>query len=102
VSRLTHLVLVRPKPGVGVEDFAEVERAFAAMVGVIDGLEEVRCGPNVSPEGLNRDFAWAAVMRLRDVDARDGYLPHEAHSAAAAKLQPVASEVLVFDLASAW
>lgn len=99
---ITHMVLVRPLTGVSPADFAAAEAAFLAMPAAIDGLEEVRCGANVSTEKLGRGFTWAAVMRLRNAAARDAYLPHQAHGAAAEKLKPLAADVLVFDLEGAW
>lgn len=60
---------------------------------------DVTHGPSVSPEGLEGGYEWGLVVTFVDADARDGYLPHEAHAPASALIGEWSERLVVFDVA---
>lgn len=99
---IEHMVLVRVRPDATADAVTETFAALAALVGVVPGLERFRGGANVSPEGLARGYTHGLVMTFTDAAARDGYIKHPAHIAAARKLLRIAegavAGVLVVDV----
>lgn len=96
---LRHLVLLKFKPGAGAAAIDAVVRAFHALQQQIDGVQAIESGTDASPEGLARGYTHAVMVTFSDAAARDAYLPHPAHQAFVAALQPLLDEVLVIDYA---
>jgi quinol monooxygenase YgiN len=94
---LRHLVLLRFKADASAEGVAGIERAFVALREQIDGVRDLECGTDVSPEGLAKGFTHAFLLTFDDVAARDAYLPHPMHQAFVAQLKPLLDDVLVID-----
>lgn len=95
---MLHVVLIQPRPGADAERIDGLWRALRDLRDVIPGIEDVDCGPNTSPEGLEQGYALGFVVRFADAAARDRYLPHPAHVAVVPLVREVAERVLVFDL----
>jgi len=99
---IRHCVFVRLRPDLGEEERRGVFDGLAALRGRIDGIEAVRHGPNVSPEGLGRGYDYGFIMDFRDAAARDAYIVHPDHKAAGARLREACEGgrdgILVFDL----
>lgn len=99
---IRHCVFVKFRADVPSEERQAIYDELRALVGPIDGLLAASFGPNVSPEGLSRGFADGFIMDFRDLAARDAYLPHPLHQAAAFRLVAAAEGgvdgILVFDL----
>ncbi len=51
-----HVVLFKFKDDAPKEEVANVEKAFAALKGKIDLIQDYEWGTNVSPEGLDNGF----------------------------------------------
>lgn len=81
-----HIVLVKFKAEVTAIEKTVIWDRLAALSAVIDGIESMVFGVNVSPEGLARGYNDGFVMVFRDADARDIYLEHPAHKTAGAGL----------------
>lgn len=96
-SLLRHAVFFSFKESATPEQIAEVQRAFSALPGQIDGIVDYEWGTNNSPEGLNKGFTHAFFVTFADEDARAAYLPHPAHKAFGQTLQPVLNDVFVVD-----
>lgn len=94
---IRHLVLLRFKPEATAPQVAAIVDAFAALREQIGGVRTLEHGTDVSPEGLARGYTHAFLLSFDDAAARDAYLPHPAHQAFVAQLQPALAEVLVFD-----
>ena len=97
---LRHLVLLKFKPAAAPAQVEAVVRAFHALPAQIDAVRGFESGTDVSPEGLAKGFTHAFLLTFADAESRDAYLPHPAHRAFVALLQPVLADVLVFDYES--
>ena len=95
---MLHVVLMQPRSHVDAARVEDLWQALRGLAAVIPGIEDVSCGPNTSPEGLEQGFTLGFVVRFTDAAARDGYVPHPAHVAVIPLVQAVAERVLVFDL----
>jgi hypothetical protein len=96
---IRHLVLLRFANDTPAATRRDIEAAFAALPQQIDGITAFEWGTDVSPEGLAKGFTHAFAVTFADAAARDAYLPHPAHQAFVARLQPCLADVLVFDYA---
>lgn len=56
---ITHIVLLRPREDASEASLAALGDEVRALADVIPGIEEVRFGPGVSPEGLQDGQRWA-------------------------------------------
>lgn len=101
---IEHMVFVRVKADAPPRVIAEVFDGLAALKGVVPGLTRFASGPNNSSEGLSRGYTHGFVVTFTDKAARDAYLPHPAHVAAAQKLLAITDGgvdgVLVLDIES--
>lgn len=98
---IRHLVLLKFKPDVEVGRIAGIVQAFVALRGQIELVRDLEWGTDVSPEGLAKGFTHAFLLSFADAAGRDAYLPHPAHQAFVAQLQPLLADVLVIDYESA-
>lgn len=94
---LRHLVLLKFKDGAAPAEVEAIVQAFVALRESIDVVRSLEWGTDVSPEGLAKGFTHAFLLSFADAAARDAYLPHPAHQAFVARLQPLLADVLVID-----
>jgi quinol monooxygenase YgiN len=92
-----HIVLIRFTDDASSTKVDELSKGFAALASLVPGITGFEAGQNTSPEGLNRGFTHAFVMRFVDPAARDAYLPHAHHQAFVERLKPCLADVLVID-----
>lgn len=97
---LRHLVLLKFKSDTSPATIAEITAAFHALRTAIDTVRGLESGTDVSPEGLAKDYTHAFLLTFDDAAGRDHYLPHPAHQAFVAQLQPLLEDVLVLDYAT--
>ena len=99
---IEHIVFVKVKAQTAVAAVAEVFEALAGLKGLVPGITRFAGGANISPEGLSRGYTHGFVVTFKDKAARDAYLPHPDHVAAAQKLLAIADGgvegVLVLDI----
>ncbi len=95
---MLHVVLMRPRPDVDAAQVDDLWHALRSLAHEIRGIEDMSCGENASPEGLDQGYTLGFVVRFTDAAARDAYLPHPAHVAVIPLVQAVAEQVLVFDV----
>jgi hypothetical protein len=86
---VTHCVFLKIRPDAAPAVVEAGFQALAALMGQVEGLTGYRWGPNVSSEGLSRGYTHGFVMTFDTPAARDAYLPHPGHQAAAAQLVAV-------------
>lgn len=97
---LRHLVLLKFKSDTSPATIAEITAAFHALRTAIDTVRGLESGTDVSPEGLAKGYTHAFLLTFDDAAGRDHYLPHPAHQAFVAQLQPLLEDVLVLDYAT--
>jgi len=97
VSLIRHVVLFRWKDGTPSSKVREIEDGFRGLPGKIAEIADFEWGTDVSPEGLSEGFTHCFLVTFRDAKARDAYLPHPAHQAFVALLEPHLDKALVVD-----
>ena len=94
---LRHVVLFKFKPDATPQQIDEIVAGFQALPKKIDGITAFEWGTNNSPEGLAEGYTHCFVVSFRDAQARDAYLPHQAHKDFVAILRPRLDKVFVVD-----
>ena len=91
---LRHVVLFKFKEGTPAADIKKVEDAFRALPSKIKEIKSLEWGTNNSPEGLNQGYTHCFFLTFSSEQDRAVYLPHPAHKAFGAVLQPYLDKVL--------
>ncbi len=94
---LRHVVLFGFKATATAKQIQAVERAFAALPAQIDIIQAFEWGADVSVENLSAGYTHCFLVSFASTADRDAYLPHPAHQAFGALVQPYVGQVLVFD-----
>jgi quinol monooxygenase YgiN len=94
---LRHLVLLKFKADATPNQVDAVVQAFRALREHVHAVRGLEWGTDVSPEGLAKGFTHAFLLSFDTAAGRDVYLPHPAHQAFVAQLQPLLADVLVID-----
>lgn len=94
---LRHVVLFKFKDSSSIADIQKVEDAFRALPSKIKQIKSFEWGINNSPEELNQGFTHCFTLGFVSEKDRAIYLPHPAHVAFGATLQPILDKVLVID-----
>lgn len=96
-QQLRHVVLFKFKETATTKDIQKVEKAFTALPSEIKEIKDFEWGINNSPEGLEKGFTHCFTLTFDSEAGRAIYLPHPAHKAFGAVLQPYLEDVLVID-----
>jgi len=94
---LRHVVLFKFKDTATPADIQKVEEAFKDLPDIIREVKAFEWGKNNSPEKLNQGFTHCFFVSFSSEKDRDNYLPHPAHKAFVALLNPYLDKALVFD-----
>ena len=94
---LRHVVLFKFKDSSSIADIKKVEDAFRALPLKIKQIKFFEWGINNSPEELSQGFTHCFTLGFLSEKDRAVYLPHPAHKAFGAALQPILDKVLVID-----
>jgi len=97
MQRLRHVVMFGFTDGTTPEQLDEIVARFAALKGLIEGIDSFEWGTNVSPEGLNQGLTHCFVLTFATEAARDAYLPHPEHMAFVEFIKPFVTTVTVVD-----
>lgn len=92
-----HIVLFKFKDGAPAAEIEKVEKAFAALKGKIDLIQDFEWGTNVSPEGKADGFTHCFFVTFKSKADLEKYLPHPEHKKFGAALKGVIDKVLVVD-----
>ena len=92
-----HVVLFKFKDDAPPAEVEKVEKAFGALKGKIDLIQDYEWGENVSPEGLDNGFTHCFFVTFKNKADLEKYLPHKDHQAFVSLLKPVLDKVLVVD-----
>lgn len=93
---VVHIVLAKLKSAATPEQVNRAVAALQALPGKIPGLQELSCGPNVSPARA-QGYGFGLVARFSGRAELAAYGPHPEHQAAAALLREVADDLVVVD-----
>ena len=96
-SLLRHAVFFAFKEGITQVQIDSVQQAFSALPEQIAEIKDYEWGVNNSPENLNKGFTHAFFVTFASEADRAAYLPHPAHQAFVAVLQPHLKDVFVVD-----
>jgi len=94
---IRHVVLLRFKDEASAAQRSELALAFAGLKRDIAQITAMEWGVNASAEGLDKGYTHCFVASFAGTAERDAYLPHPAHQAFVAQLQPWLADVLVVD-----
>jgi hypothetical protein len=95
---IEHIVLLKLKDGVTKEQTKALMNGLNNLKKVISGMNDVSGGYNNSPEGKANGFNFAFIVRFKDAESRDGYVPHPEHVKLAQTLvRPIVDDVIVID-----
>lgn len=92
-----HIVFFKFKDGAAASEVEKVEKAFVALKGKIDGIQEFEWGTNVSPEGKAQGFTHCFFVTFKTKADLEAYLPHPEHKKFGTSLGGLVDKVLVFD-----
>ena len=92
-----HVVAFKFKDSASDEQVQSIVDGFADLQNKIDTIIAYEHGINVSPEGLDQGFTHIFIVTFKDKAGLDIYLPHPAHVAFVAKLEPLLDEPFVVD-----
>ena len=99
---ILHCVLIRFRPDVTADQKQVLYDDIVALKPVVDGMVDVKSGPNVSPEGLDCGYMDGFIVTFEDAAARDTYLDHPDHKSVGLRIVEAAtggiSGILVFDM----
>ena len=94
---LRHVVLFSFKETSAPRQIQEIEKAFCDLPDRISQIHEFEWGTDVSVENLSQGFSHCFLVTFLSEQDRDVYLPHPAHQAFVAALQPHLAKALVID-----
>lgn len=101
---IMHCVFIRFKSAIATAEKQAIYEAITALKDVIPGIMDVRCGQNVSSEGLNGGFMDGFIVMLDSMEARDEYLANPQHIDVGQRLMGLvdggAAGLMVFDMAA--
>jgi hypothetical protein len=92
-----HIVLFKFKDDAPAAEVQKVEKAFAALKGKIDVIQDYEWGTNVSPEGKADGFTHIFFVTFKNKADLEKYLPHPEHKKFGASLKGLIDKVLVVD-----
>jgi hypothetical protein len=95
---VTHVVLITWADHADGPARQAVREAIRSLEHRIPGIDDLREGESISPEGLESGFEYGFVITFPDAAARDAYLPHPEHLAVAEEIRRSSAKVLVFDI----
>jgi hypothetical protein len=95
---LRHVVLFKFKDDAPAEEVEKLNEGFNALPEAISVIKEFEWGINNSPENLHQGFTHCYLISFASEEDRDSvYLPHPAHQAFVASLQPYIEKAFVVD-----
>lgn len=99
---LEHCVFCQIRPDIPREKVEDILSRLASLLGLVEGMEDFRAGPNRDYEAKTGAYALGFICTFRDRAALLAYGSHPVHRAAGADLVAICSGghagINVFDL----
>jgi hypothetical protein len=92
-----HFVAFKFKESAKPEEIQVIVEKFKALQTKIPFVISIECGPNISPEHLNKGFTYAFLVTFKNIADRDRYLVHPEHLKFVSLLKASMEEAFVFD-----
>lgn len=97
MPQIQHMVLLKFKPQVTVEQINQVFSRQAELQQLIPGITYFAGGPYSSPEELNQGYTHGFLMTFESVEARDTFVPHPEHERVKAVFFELLESAIAFD-----
>jgi hypothetical protein len=94
---LRHVVFFKFKESATAADIEKIENGFRELPSKIKEVKGFEWGKNNSPENLAQGFTHCFFVTFSSEEDRAVYLPHPAHKAFVAMLEPFVEKAFVFD-----
>lgn len=94
---LRYLVNLKFKKEVQREKVNEALARIENLKNELPGIRKLEWGLNNSTEGLSKGFDYCFIITFNDIHAREIFVFHKAHLAAAKKLIPLLDDIFVID-----
>jgi hypothetical protein len=99
---ILHVVLFRPRPGLGEEQRRALANAFADVIDNIGAIKRARIGRRRThgrayEQLMREDYTHAAVLEFDDLAGLKAYLEHPAHNDLGARFFECFEQALMYD-----
>ena len=99
---ILHVVLFRPRPGLGEEQRQGLVKAFAAAINNIGSIKRARIGRRRThgrayEQLMREDYTHAAILEFEDLAGLKAYLEHPAHNELGSRFFDCFEQALMYD-----
>jgi hypothetical protein len=99
---ILHVVLFRPKPGLGKDQRQGLAKAFASAIDNISVIKRARIGRRRThgrpyEQLMREDYTHAAVLEFEDLAGLRAYLEHPAHTELGSRFFDCFERALMYD-----
>ena len=99
---ILHVVLFRPRPGLGEEQRQDLAKAFAAAIDNIGAIKRARIGRRRThgrpyEQLMREDYTHVAVLEFEDLAGLRAYLEHPAHTELGSRFFDCFEQALMYD-----
>jgi len=99
---ILHVVLFRPRPGLGEAQRQGLAKAFAAAIDNIGPIKRARIGRRrmhgrAYEQLMRADYTHAAILEFEDLAGLKTYLEHPAHNELGSRFFECFEEALMYD-----
>lgn len=99
---ILHVVLFRPRPGLGEEQRQGLAKAFAAAIDNISSIKRARIGRRRThgrayEQLMREDYTHVAVLEFEDLAGLKTYLEHPAHNELGSRFFDCFEQALMYD-----
>ena len=99
---ILHVVLFRPKPGLGEGKRQGLAKAFASAIDDISAIKRARIGRRRThgrpyEQLMREDYTHAAILEFEDLAGLRSYLEHPAHTELGSRFFDCFEQALMYD-----
>ena len=94
---IRHILLIQFNELASALNISMFFEKIDSIIDRVDGISSIEWGLNDSPEGANKEYTHCVMMTFHDDTARNRYLPHLAHGELKTLLEPLLSDMIIFD-----